>query len=170
VQELTRTVQMLAQTVAGLPGLAPSGGDAALAAEALKRAREQPVGAPTWNPSQTFNLGAQSGAGVVVNESSDVLLAQTLASHGATTEQVIAVLQAKRAASHVPTEHRAAWFQVLEGTSPLCVYTGLHGETRKAATAKVLHVQTQDGVNKLTMKLSIWPPTRAEEVAVYAMR
>ncbi len=176
VQELTRTVQLLAQSATGQPGVGYSGPEAAQAAEALKRvqatstSKGQPASGAAWNPSQTFNLGVQSGSGVVLNQSNDVALAQVLASQGATAEQIMAFLQTRATGSHVPTEHRAAWFQVLEGTSPLCVYTGLHGETRMAATAKVLHVQTQDGTNKLTMKLSIWPPARAEDVAIYAMR
>ena len=181
VRQLTETVQQLAQMRIGSAGATPANpaADAAQAAESLRRAQagngpagQGPFTGPgsLWNPSQTFNLGAQSGSGVVLNQSNDVALAQVLASQGATADQIMRFLQSRTPTPMPPTEHRAEWLQVLEGTSPLCVYTGLHGETRKAVTAKVLHVQTQDGSNKLSMKISAWPPARPEDVEVFAFR
>ena len=180
VQQLTETVQQLAQMRIGSAGTTPvnPAAEAAQAAESLRvahagnrAANQEPLRIPgsPWNPSQTFNLGAQSGSGVVFNQNNDVALAQVLASQGATADQIMRFLQS-RTPTPPPTEHRTAWLQVLEGTSPLCVYTGLHGETRKAATAKVLHVQTHDGPNKLSMKVSAWPPARPEDVEVFAFR
>jgi hypothetical protein len=179
VQHLTGVVQQLVRGAGhagdGAPGDPTA--DAAAAAAALRAAQTGgPLGSapPTaaagaWNPSQTFNLGGQVGSGVVFNQGNDLELAKLLISQGATANQVMQFLQTK-GQSKAPTEHRSAWLQVAEGTSPLCVYTGLHGETRKTATAKVLHVQTQDGPNKLSMKISAWPPARAEDVAVFAFR
>jgi hypothetical protein len=181
VQQLSETVRQLAQAQAGHVGAHSTipVADSAQAAEALRSAQagggatgQLPTQAAGgfWNPSQTFNLGGQIGSNVVVNQSSELALAQLLATQGATADQIMRFLQSRTPVAASPTEHRAAWLQVLEGTSPLCVYTGLHGETRKAATAKVLHVQTQDGTNKLTMKITAWPPARAEDVAVFAFR
>jgi hypothetical protein len=69
-------------------------------------------------------------------------------------------------------EHRNAWFQVAEGTSPLCVYTGMHGETRQVATPKTLRVETFDAAssNKLSLKLTICPAAKPEGVAVHHLR
>jgi hypothetical protein len=69
-------------------------------------------------------------------------------------------------------EHRNVWFQVAEGTSPLCVYTGMHGETRQAATLKTLRVETFDAAssNKLSLKLTIWPAAKPEGFAVHHLR
>jgi hypothetical protein len=179
VQALTDTVRQMAQGRLGAAAAHPNDptADATHAAEMLRNAQAAGAGpmpnqaaSNAWNPSQTFNLGMQSGSGIVVNQSHDLALAQLLASQGATADQIMRFLQSKTPNATPPTEHRAAWLQVLEGTSPLCVYTGLHGETRKAATAKVLHVQTQDESNKLSMKITAWPPARPEDVAVYAFR
>jgi hypothetical protein len=179
VRQLTDIVQQLARGAGqvGLGAASDATADAAAAAAALRETRmggsatgaASDAAAGAWNPSQTFNLGGQVGSGVVFNQGNDVELAKVLASRGATAEQIMQFLQAK-GQGKPPTEHRSAWLQVVEGTSPLCVYTGLHGETRKVATAKVLHVQTQDGPNKLSMKISAWPPARAEDVAVFAFR
>jgi hypothetical protein len=69
-------------------------------------------------------------------------------------------------------EHRNAWFQVAEGTSPLCVNTGMYGETRQSATPKTLHVQTFEASssNKLSLKLTVWPAAKPESVAVHQFR
>jgi hypothetical protein len=184
VQQLTQTVQLLARSVGtggGNPANANSVDDAVQAAEALRRAQSgaeagnvPASSGPGWNPSQTFNLGtnvASSGGTIVTthNSNNDLDLAQLLASRGASAEQIMRFLQT-RGPAHAPTEHRMAWLQVMEGTSPLSVYTGMRGETRKAATAKPLHVQTQEGSNKLSMKISVWPAARPEDVAVFTLR
>jgi len=184
VAALAAQVRQLSQMVQALTQSSPNGGgrsfgiadevEAARAAEALGQAQagnsQVPSGGSSWNPSQTFNLGGQVGSGTVINNSSnDLDLAQLLASQGASAEQIMRFLQSRGPRGGL-AEHRTAWLQVMEGTSPLCVYTGMRGETRKAATAKQLNVQTQDGAGKLTMKLSIWPPARPEDVAVYTIR
>lgn len=179
VQELTQLVTQLTQGVAANATVQPQG-DAATAAQQAKavlnqaRASASPTATPraaSWNPSHTFTLGAGSAVGsnasITNNSSSDVELAQLLASQGASADQIIQFLQTRRPGQ---TEHRNAWCQVMEGTSPLCVYTGMRGETRQAAQTKTLNVQTQDGSSKLTMKHTVWPAARAEDVALFRIR
>lgn len=185
MQQLTQLVTQLTQSVSAGAAVQPHG-DAASAAQQAKEALNHAqasgrppaaAGAVSWNPSQTFNLGSGSivapnaiffpNAPVVSQTPSDLDLAQLLASQGASTDQIIQFLQSRKPGS---TEHRTAWYQVMEGTSPLCVYTGMRGETRQAAQAKTLNVQTQDGSNKLTMKHCVWPAARPEDVAIYTIR
>ncbi len=147
------------------------------AAAALQGAR-----AGSDNPSQIFNLGSNNnnvtGIGGLNPQSvqqsipsADAELVKALAAAGVAPTQIAQILQS-RVAPAQPMEHRNAWFQVAEGTSPLCVYTGMQGETRQAATPKTLHVQTFEASssNKLSLKLTVWPAAKPESVAVHQFR
>jgi hypothetical protein len=136
------------------------------------------------NPSQIFNLGnSNNGNGSFVVQqpmlpsnvalgSSDAELVKALAAAGVAPAQIMQFLQTRAAAPAPIMEHRNAWFQVAEGTSPLCVYTGMQGETRQAASPKTLHVQTFDATssNKLSLKLTVWPAAKPDSVAVHQFR
>jgi hypothetical protein len=132
------------------------------------------------NPSQIFNLGNNSNNGSVVMQpgplssglaAGDAELVKALSAAGVAPAQIIQLLQS-RVAPAQPMEHRNAWFQVAESTSPLCVYTGMHGETRQAGTPKALRVETFDASssNKLSLKLTVWPAAKPETVAVHQLR
>jgi hypothetical protein len=152
-------------------GAAPRNGStnpaeaAGAAAETLRQAQW----GGGWNPSQVFNLaGAHSS--VSIGQGADVEMVRTLMQAGASAEQIVRVLQAK-SAPPAPMEHRTAWLQALEGTSPLCVYTGMHGDTRQSATPKTFTVQTYDSAgSKLTQKITAWPPANPEAVAVFRLQ
>ena len=152
------------------------------AAAALQGARQ----AGSDNPSHIFNLGGNNsnvaGVGNFNNlpghgnpsqspPGADAELVRALAAAGVTPAQIAQIIQS-RVAPAQPMEHRNAWFQVAEGTSPLSVYTGMHGETRQAATPKTLHVQTFEASssNKLSLKLTVWPAAKPESVAVHQFR
>lgn len=184
VQHMTQLLAQLTQQGGAAAVTAQANADAASAAqqagEALIRARADvssqtpSLGAAGWNPSLTFNLGSAVGTNPVSNatfvnqpSSNDLELAQLLASKGVSGDQILQFLQSRGTGR---TEHRSAWYQVMEGTSPLCVYTGMRGETRQSAQTKTINVQTQDGSNKLTMKHTIWPAARAEDVAIFTIR
>jgi hypothetical protein len=152
-----------------------------VAAAALEGARQ----GGSHNPSHIFNLGGNNnnaaGTGHInLNNlfaqqpsipSADAELVKALTAAGVAPTQIAQILQSRIAPAQ-PMEHRNAWFQVAEGMSPLCVYTGMHGETRQAATPKTLHVQTFDASssNKLSLKLTVWPAAKPESVAVHQFR
>ncbi len=179
VRDLTQIVQSLVKTGerqgGGPPGTeSGSTAEAARAAEALRLAQlnQSTAAATGWNPSQTFNLNGNSNASVTVTNgpNADADMVRLLMQGGATAEQIVRFLQSKTPATG-PTEHRAAWLQAMEGTSPLCTYTGMHGDTRQSATPKTFTVQTYDNVgSKLTQKITAWPAAKPDQVAVYRLR
>lgn len=135
------------------------------------------------NPSQIFNLGSNNNnvtgignlnplSGQQLAPSADAELVKALAAAGVAPAQILHFLQTRASPPAPVMEHRNAWFQVAEGTSPLCVYTGMQGETRQAATPKTLHVQTFEASssNKLSLKLMVWPAAKPESVAVHQFR
>jgi hypothetical protein len=113
------------------------------------------------------NLPSQQQGG----SNADAELVRALAAAGVPATQIAQIIQS-RVAPAQPMEHRNAWFQVSEGTSPLSVYTGMFGETRQSATPKTLHVQTFEASssNKLSLKLTVWPAAKPESVAVHQFR
>lgn len=150
-----------------------------VAAAALQGARQ----GGSDNPSNIFNLSGNNNTAVgsanmnippsqqQVGSNADAELVKALAAAGVPPTQIAQILQS-RVAPAQPMEHRNAWFQVAEGTSPLCVYTGMYGETRQSATPKTLHVQTFEASssNKLSLKLTVWPAAKPESVAVHQFR
>ncbi len=181
VKQLTQLVQTLVKAPAGSSGLAndnnydASAGEAARLAEALRQARgnsHTPPSTQSWNPSQTFNLNTNSNASATVinNQSTDLEMMRLLVQSGASTDQIMRFMQS-RAPATAPTEHRTAWLQVMEGMSPLCTYTGMQGETRQVVTPKSFTVQTYDALgNKMTLKITAWPPSKPETVAIFRLR
>ncbi len=129
------------------------------------------------SPSTVFNLGpnygnvGNSGNGTIVmgREASDlVAIARALREAGYPPDEVVRMLQAPGSPVHKPTAHAFEWLQATEGTSPLCVYMGLQGETRQGAAIRLVNIQTFDmhASKKITMKLSVWPASSAEAVAL----
>ncbi len=113
-------------------------GEAAQAAKALHLVQGGGHQLPVtvgWNPSETFNLSANTNATatVVTNQSPNVELACVLMQGGASTKQIMQFLQA-RTQVRGPVEHCTAWLQAMEGTSPLCMYTAC-----KATCARMPH-------------------------------
>lgn len=179
VQELAAVVKALVRPTVS-PGSASNDNNAAVgvseaarqADEALRQAQLKPQSPTPWSPSQTFNLGSNNYSGNVINNvhNAELELAHLLAAAGASHEQIAQFLRA-RAPTTATLEHRYAWLQVTEGTSPLCVYTGLQGETRQTATPKTLRVETFDGQGtKLSLKVTAWPPAKPEIVPLFKFR
>jgi hypothetical protein len=185
VQELKQLVEMFVGKSAMQSGggannnNAPPAGDTTAVAARLAETLAQMQGnkapasaapaATSWNPSQTFNLSANTNATVVNNQSTDLEMMRLLAQSGASADQIMRFMQT-RAPAAAPMEHRTAWLQVMEGTSPLCTYTGMQGETRQVVTPKTFTVQTYDGSGKLTLKITAWPPAKPEAVAIFRLR
>jgi hypothetical protein len=183
VQRLTQLVDTLARSVAG--GSATAGNAEALEAARLSAAAglqhaNTPAESATslgggWNPSQTFNLANNvEHQGNVYNSQqrgSDADLVKALSAAGAAPAQILQFLHG-RTPPQMPMEHRNAWFQVAEGTSPLCVYTGMQGETRQAATPKGLRVETFDANTggKVTLKITAWPAAKPDDVPIHRLR
>lgn len=148
------------------------------------------------NPSQVFNLFSQTGNTQTGNVqispppsgqpslapdravpqavSSEAELAKMLLAAGASASDVMQFLQSREQTGRPnvgPTEHRYAWLQALEGTSPLCVFTGMHSETRQGSTPRTLRIETSDATGrKFSSKYTVWPPSSAEAVPVYQFK
>ena len=98
-----------------------------VAAAALQGARQ----GGSDNPSNIFNLSGNNNTAVgsanmnippsqqQVGSNADAELVKALAAAGVPPTQIAQILQS-RVAPAQPMEHRNAWFQVAEGTSPLC--------------------------------------------------
>ncbi len=177
----------VATTYAEKAGRAPVGAVAvepvfAAAAQASRlvgaaAASEPPRVAGGQNPSAVFNLGpnygnvGNSGDGTVImgREAADLAaIARALREAGYPPDEIARALQSSGAPVHKPTAHAFEWLQATEGTSPLCVYTGLQGETRQGAAIRSVNIQTFDThtSKKITMKLPVWPASSAEAVAL----
>jgi hypothetical protein len=100
-----------------------------VAAAALQGARQ----GGSDNPSNIFNLSGNNNTAVgsanmnippsqqQVGSNADAELVKALAAAGVPPTQIAQILQS-RVAPAQPMEHRNAWFQVAEGTSPLCIH------------------------------------------------
>jgi len=140
-------------------------------------ASEPPRTGQGQNPSTVFNLGpnygnvGNSGDGTVImgREAADLAaIARALREAGYPPDEIARALQSSGVPTHKPTAHAFEWLQATEGTSPLCVYTGLQGETRQGAAIRSVNIQTFDvhTSKKITMKLSVWPASSADVVAL----
>lgn len=112
-----------------------------------------------WSPANTFAFGSTSANNMnpAVSGSVDSQLVRDLANSGFCAEEIVAAVRGRTAGAQ-PMEHRAAWSQVTQGTSPLCVFTGMDSEMRELASPKTLNVQTYDSNgNKLSAKVTAWP-------------
>jgi hypothetical protein len=183
--QLTRLVSTVVSTMmAERPNVGLGAGSAApLAAAAEEASRlagtvvEETRAHMGPNPSAIFNLGpnfgnvGNSGSHVTFagQDSGDLAdVARALKAAGCSAEEIVRALQSSRQPVHKPTAHAFEWLQATEGTSPLCVYTGLQGETRQSAAIRTINIQTYDAHanKKISLKLSAWPAAQPESVAL----
>jgi hypothetical protein len=120
-----------------------------------------------WNPATTFSMvnnDASNGNMVVAGQGAlDGHVIQELARAGFSAAEIVAAVG--RAPAAPVMEHRAAWMQVTQGTSPLSVFTAMDSEARESATPKTLNVQTYDATGaKLSAKVMAWPAASPDAV------
>jgi hypothetical protein len=99
-------------------------------------------------------------------------VANQLASAGLTGQQIANALSQLAPAPAPPRDHRNENFQCFEGTSPLCRFTSMQGETRQGANPRSFKVEVYDVATfqKRSLKLTVWPPAPAGSVPLHRIR
>ena len=117
---------------------------------------------------QNISLG---NAARTTSGASPAVIAEAMAKGGASGEEIAAVL-ARLSPPPEPMEHRDAWFQCFEGTSPCSMYTSMQAETRQLATPRSSKVEVYDTVtqHRLNLRLTVWPPTDPSKIPAHRVR